>query len=349
MTDQVPDCKSSSSETHIGNDPSVFQSRSKRQYVYSVLAILFILFVAGIGSVYWMSQKKFFENPIVLDEKENIPKVPLSTESFDVILKPQGSTSLQTDVYIKNKKTGEERFFKTISEVYQRHYHAAEYRNGKLYIIRRTGGADGYMSNPSWTDELWEYSEDAEGIKLYSMRGLDFRVSPQADLIVIEDDGDFLFFRTKTIVYQFSKSQLHDENNTENDALVKLLSWSDNGINLWGLVTFTMQPIIFKINTNTWQVKKYDVSELNLSYRDFDLQPNTGKIVYSDYPFLIDSISADQFRTEQKPVTLYVYDLATSERRAIAASTQQFNPLWIDESTIEFDNPENNERTTIDL
>jgi hypothetical protein len=103
---------------------------------------------------------------------------------YHVSIKQNSHNSSLTDVYLYNDITGPEIFFRTISNVYRDHYHAAEFLGGNLYIIERNGKADN-LSDQNWTDELWKYEQTGDGIKLYSAKGIDFRVSSDAKQIVI--------------------------------------------------------------------------------------------------------------------------------------------------------------------
>ena len=107
---------------------------------------------------------------------------------YHVRLKPNASNNL-TDVYLFNDPAGSEVFFKTIPNVYRDHYHVAEFSNGNLYIIERTGDAND-MKSQNWTDELWKFGSKDNGTKLYSAKGIDFRVSLETGEIAIFSQSD---------------------------------------------------------------------------------------------------------------------------------------------------------------
>lgn len=85
-------------------------------------------------------------------------------------------------------------------DIYRDHYHAAEFHDGDLYVIVRPGGADAYVKNPNWTDELWKYPATGPAVKIYSAKGIDFRVSSEAKRIVIFSRPDPKKVLEETIV-----------------------------------------------------------------------------------------------------------------------------------------------------
>ena len=114
-----------------------------------------------------------------------IPGVMAGTNppKYTSIIKIDSANSTLSDVYLKNPDTPQEKFFMTLSNVYRDHYHASEYHNGNLYIIRRFN-----EGQPNWTDELWRYNSKKEGQKIYSAQGLDFRVSDDETMVAVIDN-----------------------------------------------------------------------------------------------------------------------------------------------------------------
>ena len=99
-----------------------------------------------------------------------------------------------TEVDVKDAASEVPIYHLAISDLFKGHYHLAEFHNGNLYTIRRTGGPDGYIKFPgSWTDALWKFDGSGNGKKIYSVRGLDFRVSPDERTIAINIIWDTLF------------------------------------------------------------------------------------------------------------------------------------------------------------
>ncbi len=64
------------------------------------------------------------------------------------------------------------------------------------------------------------------------------------------------------------------------------------------------------------------------------------KSSYSDYPAMFDAQSAEEFEESQQPVTLSVYDFDGQSTQEIATSVAKpFNPIWLDDSSIECNDP----------
>ncbi|HBB28564.1 MAG TPA: hypothetical protein DC000_04825, partial [Clostridiales bacterium] len=60
----------------------------------------------------------------------------------------------------------------------------------------------------------------------------------------------------------------------------------------------------------------------------------------SDIPFLRDTIQYDQFKNSEKKVNLYLKNLFTKKEKYITSSVaKKFNPIWIDNKTIEYNSP----------
>lgn len=77
---------------------------------------------------------------------------------------------------------------KTIAEltsVYNSHYHYFEYNKTGIYILRRIETAS--TSTP-FSDELWRYDYQGNGEKIYEKFGLDFRITPNDNYILITAD-----------------------------------------------------------------------------------------------------------------------------------------------------------------
>lgn len=255
---------------------------------------------------------------------------------FEVVIKENSTDKNLSDIYLKNNK-GKETFFMTLSEIYRHHYHPAEYHDGNLYIIRRTGGEEGFEDIPDWTDELWKYSSDKQGTKLSSSRGLDFRVSDDGRLIaVVGSESD----DTQNVVIidnqggelvKFAASELEAD-------YIDPLVWGKNSF--WLVEKALPVPIAFiSIDKKSFEASKFSVNVDDMGI-EYALNPDTQKLAYSDYPPLFDVDSAEEFRQSSKKVTLFVYDLSTDEKKIIDTSiVKEFNPKWIDDKTLEYDNP----------
>lgn len=117
---------------------------------------------------------------------------------------------------------------------------------------------------------------------------------------------------------------------------IGLLKWSDDSQTYWvDIFVMTEKFTYTKINVSTWTVIHYDVTKIPLE-NEILLNPNNEKIVYTDLPVQISDIDIN----ENKKNHLYLYDFITQKQILISASdAKAFNPKWIDDNTIEYDNP----------
>lgn len=269
--------------------------------------------------------------------------------SGDVVLKENNNDKTKTDVFVKNEKNGQETFLITLSDVYTDHYHPAEFHNGNLYIIRRTGGNTGYLTNPNWTDKLWKYwKANQQGVELFLNRGLDFRISNDENFIAIVGGEDntagekLILIKTKNnISKKFDLSQL----NLNRESLLIPIEWSGNDFWARGHIAAATSEIV-KINAENSQIKTFNVLNLSINSREFSLNSVKEKIAFSTYPVILDINDAELFAQNGAKVNLIVYDLNSKAQQTIATSiAKSFEPKWINQNTLEFSNPIDNSRT----
>jgi len=271
---------------------------------------------------------------------------------LDVYTQANSRDEKLTDVFIRNTITGEEALLLTLEDVYAEHYHNSEYRNSNLYIIKRVGYDEDDPDDDDWTDEIWKYDDKGIGVKLFTSRGVDFRVAPDESLVAVRyrlspefEDSALAFINPQgELIRQF----LFD--NIEITSWFFLDKWSDDGSSFWVVFQFGPSPKIYsRIDLKSWQVVDFDVIDLQISHED-DLNANTGKLVYSDHPFSFETFSAQKFLVSQELVTLFVYDFTNKKSTAIATSiARQFKPTWLDDNTIEYDDPDRQGRIVHDL
>jgi hypothetical protein len=258
-------------------------------------------------------------------------------KQYQVVTQSNPTNGQLTDVYIKNISTRAERLFITLDNVYTASYHVGEYHHGNLYIMRRMGDQ---QVDQNWSDQLWRYDDQGNGKMLFSNKGLDFRVAldgsyaavfyPASDtstntLAFIDKNGD--------VVWDFNIDPTEPYANSPNQ-------WSDDGKQFWGQLQFDATPkIIYQINVSDWSVKKFFVEPLNIG-EEFELNPNTGQIVYSDYPDFFETGLRQQFIDSATKVHLFLYDLNTQTLQTIATSiARPFSPKWLDNTIIQYNDP----------
>ena len=267
---------------------------------------------------------------------------PSAQDDYEVITLPNSRDDSKTDVFLRDSNRGEETLFITLEDVYREHYHNSEYHNGNLYIIRRVG-YDGYPDE-EWSDELWRYDSQTRETRLFSAKGLDFRTAPNENHIALvysldgsgePSDLRLAFLNSRgDLVQEFTVDQLSSPD------YPSPLKWSDDSGEFWGASHMGPRVLAFhRVEVVSWSIDGYDVSRLPIS-SEYDLNANIGKLVYSDYPVMFDVESVKQFEASGQQVTLFVYDFDTRAPLTIASSIAKlFHPIWLDDSTIECDDP----------
>jgi hypothetical protein len=275
------------------------------------------------------------------------PAQPVVRGDRDVRLQANASDAETTDVYLVDRSGAEVKFI-TLAEVYRDHYHAAEFVDGNLYVIKRIGLNKAYPSDSiNWTDELWRFATDGKGQKLHAAQGLDFRVSAEEDLIAVLLGPGTAGGPTIVLMDLDGK-------------LVKTLSSADLGVSadvnmnplLWqeGLLWFSTNQAIalfdlVSVNTSDFTVTKQDLSTLQISGSEFALRPSGRLLVFSDYK---SNLEADP---PVRDATLFLYDLTTkTQTQLVTVSTSRpFEPSWVDDKTIEYNDPDGAGRITLEL
>ena len=102
---------------------------------------------------------------------------------------------------------------------------------------------------------------------------------------------------------------------------------------------------IIKMETPGFRTTKFDVSDLPID-DDFDLNPVKKKIVFSDYFEPLDADIKKEMEKSKPTWKLFIYDLGSKSKQILATSRKGFNPRWVDENTIAYDNPNGKGRLT---
>lgn len=322
----------------------------KDRKVFKVLIFIFIsVFWIVVGAVgFWFFQGK--TRKTIGDSKLSSESSPIhpspspmmqQEENFEVVLKENEEDKEKTDIYLKNKETGREEFYMALTNVFKDHYHSAEYWNGNLYILRRFG-YDGYPDQ-EWSDELWKYNSNKEGMILYSGKGIDFRISPNEKYAAIltgqSEKLVFLNLETNSVQKEFPKKDLIKCYSPERcTPHLGLEEWSSNSDSFWVYThEYTAHTSFTALRIGTWSVNRYGLPSDAFVRAEYDLNPNTSKIVLSDYPVFLEAGDQEQFKEKGTSVTLFIYDLISGNKHVIATSTvTPFNPKWIDNNTVEY-------------
>jgi hypothetical protein len=304
----------------------------KKKTVLVLLIFLLIILVGGITYFYFQQS-----NQSTTEED-----TPINAE---VVLKDNYSENL-TDVYLKDLETEEEEFFITVSDFHTTHYHPYEYHNGHLYIIRRIGDTTG----ESWADELWRYDQDNQEKKLYSLAGLDFRVSEDESIIAIKEPGNefTLLDNQGDVLKKFLLSDLIDTSSADESTDIYFTEVNSEDIWLDVVIHMELQSIK-QINTTSYEVITHDLKDLEIG-SEYSLNATNQILAYSDYPIFFDADSSEDFENGNTEVTLYIYNLATKEVEEINTTvSSKFKPVWLDSITLEYNNPEGDNRLVYQL
>lgn len=273
-----------------------------------------------------------------------------NTDAYFVTIEDNSQDSAKSDIYVTNKDNGEKTLFLTTGNVYREHYHNAEYHQGHLYLIKRTGNSE-YPSQ-DWTDELWRYDSSGQATKLFSVQGLTFLTASNEQHIAVD-----AYDRIIIADYQGQSQKEYPLNQLSkidqaNIAYHKIEAWSQDGRYLWGYSKSLADKVsfdVFRIDTSDWSVKIYNLTSLFVG-DEYAINPDYGLFAYSDYPEIYDADTLDQFSSSQKTVTLHVYNLSESADKIIATSlAKKFAPLWINPQTLEYNDPSSDSRLTYPL
>jgi hypothetical protein len=106
---------------------------------------------------------------------------------------------------------------------------------------------------------------------------------------------------------------------------------------------------IKQINTTSYEVITHDLKDLEIG-SEYSLNATNQILAYSDYPIFFDADSSEDFENGNTEVTLYIYNLATKEVEEINTTvSSKFKPVWLDSITLEYNNPEGDNRLVYQL
>lgn len=279
--------------------------------------------------------------PISDNSSDQAPEtIQTSDDKYEVVFKENSQDSRKTDVYLKSLENDTETFFMTITDVYSQHYHNSEYHNGNLYIVRRIE-YDGYPDE-TWSDELWRYNPQKEGTKLFSGKGMDFRVNEKESLIVVTSNDMFnILDNGGGVLKSFRVDEMIAS--PENSPSFRFLAWGLDSIWLDNTIGSNLVGLV-KIDTRLYSVTKYNLENLPAG-PEFTLNVYSEKLAFSNFPALFDVDGAKRYEESGAKVNLQVYDLKTKEQQLVATSiTKRFVPKWIDKNTLEYNDPNSDVR-----
>ncbi len=321
--------------------PKTNNKLNKKIVFFTIFLVVILLIIIPVFGYHLYQNNLNTETALTKQENETSNSVKFadvdSSKKYTVIVKDNPNDNTLTNIYLKEEGQDYEILYGILSEVYSDHYHTAEFHNGNLYIIHRTGGNQGYVNNPNWKDELWRYNQKGEKEKLYSSRGLDFRVANDESIISAESDNNLVVIdKAGNILKTFNGDDLVTtiENKNPSIQIERVSSeyiWLDQH---FGPTTIGLT----KIDLTNYEVKKFDLSKLTIGI-EFALNTERELIAFTNYPAIFDEEGLNKFLSSQSEINLTLYYLNNKIEQIIATYvTKQFSPMWIDKNTLEYNN-----------
>jgi len=244
------------------------------------------------------------------------------------------------DVFARDLDTGEVTYVRSLEKVTDGQYYGEELHQGSLYIIRRLGDPG---TDEAWTDELWRYSPEGQAGLLFSGRAISFLTAPDESFSAITyyvdetESGStsrMAFVRPDgSLVHEISGRLFFPGYDFQP------LEWT-GGAELWAALVGGPQPMaLLRVTPASWRLEVFDLTALSVG--EYDLNPDTAHLAFSDYPFMFDADAPARLVENQTPITLWVLDLETQELRSIATTiARPFGPRWLSATTLEYNHPE---------
>jgi len=245
------------------------------------------------------------------------------------------------DVFARNLETGEVSYVRSLEKVPDGQYYGEVLHQGSLYIIRRLGDPG---TDEAWTDELWRYSPEGQAGLLFSDQAISFLTAPDETLSAITYHIDetesgstsrMAFVRPDgSLVHQISGRLFFPGYDFQP------LEWTGGGAELWAALVGGPQPMaLLRVTPASWGLEVFDLTALSVG--EYDLNPDTARLAFSDYPFMFDADAPARLVENQTPITLWVLDLETQELQTIATTiARPFGPRWLSATTLEYNHPE---------
>ncbi|MCH4886142.1 hypothetical protein EZV73_01115 [Acidaminobacter sp. JC074] len=205
-----------------------------------------------------------------------------------------------------------------VLSVYKNHYHYMETVDDKVYVIYEDTSGELIRS-------LWCLTPSSKPKKLFEGTSFDFRVSPKGKYIAVESLDEIYILDTEG---HLEKKLTKGDLGLEDIFSLNLYMWNDQETSLWiESKDLMLTQAYIKLETNTWDYKIYTNDDVFTD--DYVLNPNTGLILYSDYPLMLDTITVDEFMENERLVTLYLLDLEEEKNYKIDSYlTNEFKPEW---------------------
>lgn len=323
-----------------------------------ILVIVSILILLLIGGAYYFGVlKNILSQNVVVTQTGNttVPSpslTPIYIGDYEVEIKfPSDSPCskdtflhrCRSDIYLKDKKSGEEKYILTTDDVVNSDSRVPQYSNGYIFLVKRTGN-DKYPSN-DWTDELWVYVDKDKGQKIYDSKGLSYIANQDSSLIVLElYENDNPATNSVTVlsrnnawqakVYSVDIKQCKFDSGLSGPLSLYVVKWAEDSPALWGEYGGMQSSIgcYWKLNLATSQVTYFPTSRFQ---QFFALNTDKLVVLYQDKPHSFGPNGDPDWIADNKSFSLYLYNLQTGESKVIDTFPADFEVI----TTIGWDSP----------
>ena len=208
------------------------------------------------------------------------------------------------DVFARNLETGEVTYVRSLEKVPDGQYYGEALHQGSLYIIRRLGDPS---TDEAWTDELWRYSPEGQAGQLFSGQAISFLTASDESLSAVTYHVDetesgstsrMAFVRPDgSLVHEVSGRLFFPGYDFQP------LEWTGDSASLWAALVAGPQPMaLLRITPGSWKLEVFDLTALSLG--EYDLNPETARLAFSDYPVMFDADAPARLQQNQTPTTL---------------------------------------------
>lgn len=262
----------------------------------------------------------------IASESENLPEVHL--RGWSIFQEPAGDSETIVSAWAPGDHLKEASSV-MVPDLYRQHYHFAEWSHGSLFAIRRFGSTE----TDAWTDELWEYRDGRDPRRIASGQGLDFRVSPNGEriLLVESESGSATTYQAHILdrrgkVLATRRATDYGRENFSpldmGDSIAYLGADIDNDLYRWSLRSDSLVPV----------ARPAEAIDDRLVLADRDI------LIASDYPPMADAEELDAFRKGGTPVVLRAFQLRDGRKLELARATgRSFHPVLGKNDSIEIE------------
>ncbi len=164
------------------------------------------------------------------------------------------------------------------------------------------------------------------------MRGFgyscDFIINNNNSVIALKNSKTLMFYsKSGEKIREFS----YDDLGYDKSYSITLEKWDESGNQLWIKLDNTEKKSIFMtIDMKSWEVESFDLDFVEAI--DYDLNPNIGWIIVSDFPFMLEVYHRREYEDNEILTNLYLYNLRSEEKIFIDSyKSNEFKPIWGDD------------------